>query len=267
MIKGKAMRKSNEEWNWLDSNKQLFLQSVLLKKQGFEHGFFTKASQNKSPKELVSSFNENFSVHSVKQIHHSNLIKASKTLKVQLPEADGLISDQKGQSLWVYSADCIPALFGDPESGIVAATHAGWRGLVKGILYKTIDKLESFGARRNKLAIALGPAISRANYQVEASIIEEIYGSIYRRVNLNDLNHDQKIDHLINLGIIKSDKSPNKVLLDIRIAAAHQLYESGINSKQISVCPYCTFSSKSLFNSWRRDQVKAIQWSSIASSF
>ena len=53
--------------------------------------------------------------------------------------------------------------------------------------------------------------------------------------------------------------------LDIRAAATVQLQEAGIPLPQISRCPLCTVEEPDLFHSWRRDQVKAVQWSGIVS--
>ena len=51
----------------------------------------------------------------------------------------------------------------------------------------------------------------------------------------------------------------------IRAAAARQLERAGLAKEQISICPLCTVDEPLLFHSWRRDQVKAVQWSGIVS--
>jgi copper oxidase (laccase) domain-containing protein len=56
---------------------------------------------------------------------------------------------------------------------------------------------------------------------------------------------------------------PGRHRLDIRAAAAVQLQQHGLEAPQISACPLCTLSEANLFHSWRRDQVKAVQWSGI----
>lgn len=255
----------NKEWSWDSSKQGKYLQSEALKKNGFMHGFFTKEWSNQSPKELINQLSADFSIHLGNQVHGSNVIEASIAHQAPWPDADGLINDQKGQSLWIYTADCIPVLFADPTHGFVAASHAGWRGITKGIILKTIRKLEYLGSNRNELIIALGPAISKTNYKVSFTVAESIYESIFEQSKNITVTIETKVALLVKLGIVNYDTSPNKLLLDIRLAAANQLIEAGIKYGQISICPICTFSSQILFNSWRRNKTKARQWSFIAS--
>ena len=58
-------------------------------------------------------------------------------------------------------------------------------------------------------------------------------------------------------------EQPGRHRLDIRTAARVQLKGAGILSERIAHCPLCTVSEPELFHSWRRDQVKAVQWSGI----
>ncbi len=259
LTRKESQEEFTDKWIWVRSKGEIFLQNKLLRDEGFKHGFFTKKSGNRAPKELIKSLNERASVHMVKQIHQSKILEASEANQDPWPRADGLIGTKKGQSLWVYSADCIPILFGDPTSGFFAANHAGWRGVSEGIPFKTISQLENRGADIDKLIVIMGPAISGSKYQVGIDIVETIYKSFNN--NANKIN--EILDHMINLNIITLDKPPGKFLLDIRFAAMQQLYSHGIKKKQIQICPYCTFSDHSLFNSWRRDKVKKIQWSGI----
>ena len=64
-------------------------------------------------------------------------------------------------------------------------------------------------------------------------------------------------------GALLPDEQPGRHRLDIRTAARVQLQGAGIPSERIAHCPLCTVSEPELFHSWRRDQVKAVQWSGI----
>ena len=68
---------------------------------------------------------------------------------------------------------------------------------------------------------------------------------------------------LSEAGALLPDEQPGRHRLDIRTAARVQLKGSGILSERIAHCPLCTVSEPELFHSWRRDQVKAVQWSGI----
>ena len=189
------------------------------------------------------------SVHRLKQIHSGRVLTASDAQEDPWPEADGLVSDAGGQSLWVAGADCTPVLIADPESGSVAACHAGWRGVAAGILTTAITQLEASGCRREQLLVALGPAVSGINYQVERSTSEQL----------------GPIDALQATGALLDDPQEGRDRLDIRRAAHWQLLQFGLKPEQISICPLCTVAEPELFHSWRRDQVKAVQWSGIVS--
>src|SRR5690606_35554291 len=61
---------------------------------------------------------------------------------------------------------CGPILFADAEAGIIGAAHAGWRGALTGVIDATVAVMEELGARRERIAAALGPTISAASYEV-----------------------------------------------------------------------------------------------------
>ena len=151
-------------WTWLGTYGGYFLQADLL--QDFEHGFFTRQWQGRGPEELAAHLSAGVTVHRPQQVHSARVLPASAAALAPWPEADGLVSDAGGQSLWVCGADCTPVLLADPRSGRVAACHAGWRGVAGGILLAAISALEADGVRREDLLVALGPAVSGGAYQV-----------------------------------------------------------------------------------------------------
>jgi hypothetical protein len=231
-----------------------FLQSDLL--AAFEHGFFTRQWQGRGPDELAGSVSAGVSVHRPQQVHSARVLPASQASGEPWPEADGLVSDRGGQSLWVCGADCTPVLLADPCSGRVAACHAGWRGVAGGILLEAIAQLERAGSRRADLLVALGPAVSGANYQVETAVAEQLAQALPGA-------EPADLAVLRACGALLDDPEPGRHRLDIRAATRHQLERAGLPAPQISVCPLCTVAEPLLFHSWRRDQVKAVQWSGI----
>jgi len=88
------------------------------------------------------------------------------------PRADALVTDRPGLLLGIVTADCAPVLFADSEAGVVGAAHAGWRGAHGGVLEATVDAMERLGARRGRIAAAIGPAIAQASYEVDAPFRE-----------------------------------------------------------------------------------------------
>ena len=248
-----------EGWTWIGCYGGYYLQADLL--SGFEHGFFTRQWAGRGPEVLAGYVSAGVSVHRPKQVHSALVLPASAASAEPWPEADGLVSDAGGQSLWVCGADCTPVLLADPRSGRVAACHAGWRGVAGGILLEAIAQLEQAGCRRGDLLVALGPAVSGARYQVELAVAEQVAASLPAQAG-------EAFDAMAELercGALQGDPEPGRARLDIRAATRRQLELAGVPAQQISVCPLCTAGEALLFHSWRRDQVKAVQWSGIVS--
>ena len=59
------------------------------------------------------------------------------------PERDGLVTDEPGVTLTIFTADCTPILFYDPVRQAVGAAHAGWRGTAAGIAARTVEAMIS----------------------------------------------------------------------------------------------------------------------------
>ncbi|MFM7269605.1 MAG: laccase domain-containing protein, partial [Cyanobium sp.] len=70
-------------------------------------------------------------------------------------------------------------------------------------------------------------------------------------------------EELIRCGALLADPDPGKERLDIRAASLCQLGHEGISGDRVAVCPMCTAAEPLLFHSWRRDRIKAVQWSGI----
>ncbi|ALH79517.1 peptidoglycan editing factor PgeF [Sphingopyxis macrogoltabida] len=88
------------------------------------------------------------------------------------PEADALATNRPGVLLGILTADCVPVLFADREAGVVGAAHAGWKGAIAGVTDATLDAMESLGARRSDIAVAIGPCIGRASYEVDDGFVQ-----------------------------------------------------------------------------------------------
>ena len=244
-------------WTWIGCYGGYYLQSDALAIQGFEHGFFTRLWSGRDPEELSGYISVSTSVHRPQQIHSGLVLEADQACGAPWPEADGLVSNRGGQSLWVCGADCTPVLIADPLTGHTAACHAGWRGVAAHILPSAVEQLEARGARRKDLVVALGPAVSGARYQVGDDVVTAIaasFGSI-----------SDGRTALVEAGAVQVDPEPDRYRFDLRLATVLQLKDSGLNPANISSCPLCTASEPELFHSWRRDQVKAVQWNGIVS--
>lgn len=104
----------------------------------------------------------------VHQVHSPTVVYVDRAWpQDDRPHADGMVTDRPGILLGVLTADCAPVLFADPDAGVIGAAHSGWRGAFGGINEATVDAMEGFGARRDRIAAVVGPSVSQASYEVD----------------------------------------------------------------------------------------------------
>lgn len=104
----------------------------------------------------------------VKQVHSADVVFATEAM-TGAPEADAIVTDQRGLLLGIVTADCAPVLLCDPQSGVVAAAHAGWRGAHGGVLENTVAAMVSLGADPAATVAAIGPTIAQPSYEVDTA--------------------------------------------------------------------------------------------------
>lgn len=105
----------------------------------------------------------------VYQVHSSEAVVVREPWPfADRPRADAMVTDRRGLLLGVVTADCVPVLLADREAGVVGAAHAGWRGAHAGVLENTVAAMERLGARAERIAAAIGPAIAQPSYEVDA---------------------------------------------------------------------------------------------------
>ena len=106
------------------------------------------------------------------QIHSADALVVRVAVEGALrPKGDALVTDRPGLALGILTADCAPVLLADRDAGVVAAAHAGWKGALGGVTDSAIDAMESLGARRDRIAAAIGPCIARASYEVDSAFV------------------------------------------------------------------------------------------------
>ncbi|MBI2339854.1 MAG: laccase domain-containing protein, partial [Deltaproteobacteria bacterium] len=123
------------------------------------HGFTTRelgADDTRIADELKIPVS---SIVTVKQVHSNQVLFLSDRSDRSI-EADAIITNQKEIFIAIRTADCVPILVYDPEHRAVGAIHAGWRGLVSGVIENAVCEMAvHFGTKPPKLLAALGPAL------------------------------------------------------------------------------------------------------------
>ncbi|GIC76225.1 laccase domain protein [Moritella sp. F3] len=159
----------------------------------------------------------------------------------QLPAADASVTMMTGQVCLVMTADCLPLLICDKAGSQVAAIHAGWRGLLDGVIENTLAKLS---ADPQDLLVWLGPAISQVHFQVGSEVRDAF------------ITHDPQASSAF---IADGDKW----LADLYLLARQRLHALAVNPADIYGGDYCTYRETDLFYSYRRDSQTGRQASLI----
>jgi hypothetical protein len=106
------------------------------------------------------------------QIHSPTVVVADAPWSAEnRPRADAIVTAAAQLGIGVSTADCGPLLFADGTARVIGAAHAGWRGAFGGVIESTVAAMEKLGAERARIAVALGPTIRQANYEVGAEFV------------------------------------------------------------------------------------------------
>lgn len=141
-------------------------------------------------------------------------------------EGDALITRTPGLLLAVRTADCVPVLLAG--RGVVAAVHAGWRGLAAKIIEATVDQLGE-----GPLVAAVGPCISVDHYEVSEELVQQLRAT----------GVPEEV-------FVRRRPGAPRPHADLRRVALAQLLQVGV--AEVEVLPHCTWATPGLW-SHRRD--------------
>lgn len=197
-----------------------------------EHGFGTRLSEDWLAGRRVAS---------LIQTHSAKVRNFGESWGI-LGEGDALIGAAPEGLLGIRTADCVPVLAVDVKCRAVAAVHAGWRGIVGGIVGAAVEAMErELGSRREDLRVAVGPAIGECCYEVGPEVAGRFAGIFEKWGNWGNGRH-------VNL-----EEAVSRQLSGLGVAAAN-VYRSGL----------CTRCRAEEFWSYRREGEKAGRmWSAI----
>ena len=87
------------------------------------------------------------------------------------PQCDGLVTNDPGTALMIFTADCTPILYHDPVTGAVGACHAGWKGTAAGIAEETVKAMVThFGCDPKNIRCAIGPNIAQCCFETDRDV-------------------------------------------------------------------------------------------------
>lgn len=146
-------------------------------------------------------------------------------------DADAALTRTPGKVCCVMTADCLPVLLTDRQGRVVAAAHAGWRGLLEGVLENTV---RAMGIPVNEVLAWLGPAIGPLAFEV-GSEVKDAFVAV-------DKDSASAFDRL----------HQGKYYADIYKLARLRLEKLGVDD--ISGGDLCTFHDEERFFSFRREK-------------
>ncbi len=157
-------------------------------------------------------------------------------------DCDGLITDQPGVPLCIFTADCVPVLFHEPEAGIAAAAHSGWKGTVHDMMGAAVRAVEALGGSADKLRAAIGPSISRCCFEVGPEVREAIEAL---------LGADAE-------GLCPPEEGrPGKYMADLKEANRRRLLQLGLRPENVDVSPDCTMCQQDAY--WSHRATKGVR--------
>lgn len=167
----------------------------------------------------------------LEQVHGTRVVDAAQSIASALPpQADAAFAREPGMACVVMTADCLPVLLCDRSGSVVAAAHAGWRGLLAGVLEETIAAMAVPG---RDLMAYLGPAIGPQAFEVGDEV-----RSAYVAAGAES-------------SAAFKPAAPGKWLADIYLLARQRLAGQGLT--QVFGGTLCTLSDPQRFFSYRRD--------------
>ena len=150
------------------------------------------------------------------------------------PQADALLTAEPEFALSIRTADCAPILIGEKSGRIVAAVHAGWRGVVAGIVPDTLAALQRMGIPASDMLLAIGPCSGVEAFEVGEEVAEQFSSSPWDET-------------------VISRPANGKPHVDLSRAVALQARQFGLSSAQVDSTDLCSVRDAELFFSHRRE--------------
>lgn len=153
------------------------------------------------------------------------------------PEADAVVSEEIGVRIAVVTADCLPILIAGDRGRVVAAVHAGWRGLAGGVIGACLTELRERLGKSERVVAAIGPHIGKCCYEVD----EPVLGAFEERFSED-------------LPSAMCQTRPGHARLDLGLLARKALRAEGVEGDRIGFLEgVCTACDAERFYSYRRD--------------
>jgi YfiH family protein len=188
----------------------------------------------------------------VNQVHGREVavIRQGAPIPADRQSADTLISNNPEVAIAVRAADCVPLLFADSRTGVVAAVHAGWRGTAAGAATAALEALtREFGSRPADVTVAVGPSIGACCYEVGSELVDAFAAAGHAR---------QLVDRwFVARPAPRGSHERPRLRLDVAGANRDQLLLAGVPEENIHDCGLCTAMHLNVLTSFRVEKERA----------
>ncbi|MGC4085687.1 MAG: polyphenol oxidase family protein [Vicinamibacterales bacterium] len=195
----------------------------------------------------------------LRQVHGATVVIATTEIPDEPLEGDVVVAAPGGPAIVVQGADCVPLLVADRRLGVVAAAHAGWRGLALDVPLLVVDALrERFGSRPDDLVAAIGPSIGACCYEVGPDVVDAFRSGSFG-VGSSAWFHDMPQPTRTNRSMpgVGEAARAGHAYFDGWSCATAQLEAAGLPAESIHCARLCTASHPTLLCSYRRDRSSA----------
>ncbi len=167
----------------------------------------------------------------------SHMIRA-KNGRVKGDAMIGMVGNGCSNLMGIMTADCVPVLFYDKQTGISACAHAGWKGALAGVLESTITAMRAMYGMRHRedaqnIEALIGPAIAQKSYQVGVEFYDKFItrDADYQQFFMPDNNMPD--NNMPDNNMIDSSAT-EKYLFDLKSFVKHLLTQAGVNKIIVS---------------------------------
>jgi YfiH family protein len=189
----------------------------------------------------------------VHQVHGAHAVVAQPTCSGR-PDADIVVSDDRGLALAIQTADCVPLLIADTRTGAVAAAHAGWRGLARRVPAAAVAMLaQQFASRAADLVVAAGPSIGACCYEVGEDVREQFKSAGFsdRELERWFFVEAQPTQRNPSMSGLPANRREGHWYFDGWAATRDGLAAAGVAGERIHIAELCTASHPDLLCSYR----------------
>lgn len=175
--------------------------------------------------------------------NHTDNVECVCDTKTLYTDVDGLCTNKKDIILSLVYADCIPILFFDPIKNVACNIHSGWKGTVKRISVKAIQKIKvEYGSNPKDIICFIGPSICKKHFSVHDDVKDIFY---------NEFKNDNILDEVMQKANIENGRQ--KYEIDTVKINRIILEKEGLLKENIIESNLCTVCNSEYFHSYRVD--------------